>query len=131
MPTVFGTPIEKMSISKLIEQRADWQKKASEVQVEERREYCNEVIEKIDANINRKSQLSVLGQLLDTDYVNVYDETKKCNVYYPIASDVRQDCAAVKFYGEDNRIDSMQTMHVSKVEQYVIDHGFDPNGSWS
>jgi hypothetical protein len=131
MAISFGPQIEKMPISKLIVEKDRWQKNASEKRFEGDVEYCNKVIAKIDANIERKSKLSVLGQILDTDHANVYDETEKCRVLYPVASDVRKDCTSVYIIGSDGRVDSMKTMHVSKVEQYVTDHGFDPNGSWT
>lgn len=131
MPVMYSTPIEKRSLSELLVQRDEWQKMADDSHDTYVEQHRQEVIADFEAAIARKSQMSTLARLLDTGYVEARDGSRRCRVSYRTGLDhLRKDHANVALYGDDGHADSTLSMHVSQVEQYVADHGIDPDGVW-
>lgn len=95
--------------------------------------YYREEAENCDAKIKEILSLSKLGQLMYEGYIDHRDATQKCRVLYPLgfkAKNSDEELARV-WVIDSNGLDDMKTMPKSKVDQYLLDRGFDPNGEWS
>lgn len=131
----FIDPVKDYPLKKLIDERNRW---AS--MVDEDDDYGDimshrlGVITKYDAEIERRKQMTKIGELLYLGSAEVLNETKRCRVSYRSGAGfehLRKDHANVSLYGDDGYIDSTLSIHVSQVEQYLLDHGVDPNGTWT
>lgn len=129
----FVDPVKDYSLAKLIIERDRWERMAGESSDEHVEKHRREVVATYSAEIERLSKLSSIAQLIDRGYADVKDELKKCHVSYrsgPAYEHLRKDHANVTLYGSDGKFDSQINMHKSKVDQYLQDHGIDPNSQW-
>lgn len=133
MTVAFVDPIKDYSLKKLIAERDEWEQLIKQSESPLANNYRQKVVAEYNAEIERRKQIGKINELICLRYAEVLDPTKRCRFSYRAGEcfkHLRKDHANITLYGKDGHADLTQSVHISQVEQYLRDHGFDPHGKW-
>lgn len=96
------------------------------------RQYDLEQVAIYKAELAKREKMTKIGEMIYRGFIEAKDQTGRIRVSYRANNEPysRKDHANVYLYGSDNHANSMQSVHISELEQYISDHGGDPNGVW-
>lgn len=82
----------------------------------------DKLYQKYSLEIERRKQLSPLGQLLTISFAEAHTANRNCHVF------VRKNNVTISIHKDDE--DCQVTIRKDRAEQYIRDHGVDPCGPW-